>query len=114
MTHDTANQVLNAFQLSKLNHFVLSLVHNILHSTIDVNSEGSESLHDRLTILIDLLKPALDEKTEVFQGARLLSVQAELLSTIFQEIHHVCKEWVGFMESNDRFIRWEHFSKASI
>lgn len=93
MTRDSVNQILNAFQLSKLNHFVLSLVHNMLHSTINVNTEASESLYDRLTILIDLLKPALDDKTQVFQGRRLLSVQAEILSIIFQEIHHVCEEW---------------------
>jgi hypothetical protein len=58
-----------------------------------MNSEGSENLQDRLTILVDLLKPALDNETEVFQGSRLLNVQAELLSAIFQEIHGVCEDW---------------------
>lgn len=91
MTRDGA--ILNAFQLSKLNHFVLSLVHNILYSTIDANNEVSENLQDRLTILIDLLKPSLDSKTEIFQGSQILSVQAEILSIVFQEIHHVCEEW---------------------
>jgi hypothetical protein len=93
MARDSSNQILNAIQLSKLNHFVLSLVHNNLYSTIDMNLEGSENLQDRLTILIDLLKPALDNETEVFQGSRLLHVQAELLSVIFQETHNVCEDW---------------------
>lgn len=70
----------------------------MLYSNIDVNSEESESLQDRLTILIDLLKPTLDDKTLVFQGRRLLSVQAEILSIIFQEMHHVCEEWARLVQ----------------
>ena len=95
MIQDSTSQILNAFQLSKLNYFVLSLVQNILYSTINGLTEGSENFEDRLTILIDLLKPALDQKTEFFQGKRTSSVQAELLATIFEEIHHVCEDWAG-------------------
>ena len=93
MIQSPANKILNAIQLSNLNHFVLNTVYENLYSTIDPNSDDFAHSEDQLTILVDSLKPSLDNKTEIFQGKRLSFVQPELLSVIFQELHEIYEDW---------------------